>query len=88
MLETQAQDFQWFKEHYKEISQKYGNCYVVIKEQKILGTYPTYADGVRETEKTEELGTFIVQQCNGDETGYTGYIASTDFVHRPVGGAA
>ena len=86
MLEVQAQDFQWFKENYEEISRQYGNCYVVIKGQKILGTYPTYAEGVREAKKTEPLGTFIVQQCNGKETGYTGYIASTDFMPSPIGG--
>ena len=79
-MTSQAQDFQWFKDNYEEISRQYGTSYVAIKDKKILGAYPTYADGVHEPEKNEPLGTFIVQHCNGDESGYTGYIASTDFM--------
>ena len=86
-MTPQAQDFKWFKENYEKLSQQYGTSYVVVKNKKILGAYPTYADGVHETEKSEPLGTFIVQHCNGDESGYTGYIASTNFMRQPAGGA-
>ena len=86
-MTPQAQDFKWFKENYEKLSQQYGTSYVVVKNKKIFGAYPTYADGVHETEKSEPLGTFIVQHCNGDESGYTGYIASTNFMRQPAGGA-
>ena len=79
-MSTQRQDFQWFKENYEELSRRYGASYVAIKNQQILGVYRTYADGVRETSKAEPKGTFIIQHCNGDESGYTGYIASTHFM--------
>lgn len=72
-------DYEWFLENYMDIFQRYGESYVVIKNRQILGTYSSYADGVRKTAVTEELGTFIVQFCNGDESGYTNYIASVNF---------
>lgn len=72
----QDRDFQWFLEHYDELYEKYGRAYLAIKNSKVLGAYPTYAEGVRATEKTEELGTFIVQLCDGTEAAYTNYILS------------
>ena len=75
----QDKDFEWFVQNYKDIYEKYGDTYVAIKNQNILGSYPTYAEGVRETSKTEPLGGFIVQYCNGDVSGYTGYITSMPF---------
>lgn len=32
-------DFNWFVENYNDIFAKYGRCYVVIKNQQILGVY-------------------------------------------------
>ena len=70
------QDFNWFIENYESLYKKYGNCYLAIKDKAVLGKYNTFADGVHMTEKTEEIGTFIVQQCNGDVSGYTSYIVT------------
>lgn len=75
----QDRDYKWFLENYDDLFKKYGCAYLAIKNATVLGAYKTYAEGVRNTEKTEELGTFIVQLCNGDENGYTNYIASMDF---------
>ena len=52
-------DFAWFKEHYADFQKKYGESFIAIKDKKILGIYDSYGNGVRETTKTEELGTFI-----------------------------
>lgn len=88
MSPQQIQDFQWFKENYESISKEYGISYIAIKNKEILGAYLTYGEGVKETQKTEALGTFIVQHCNGEESGYTGYIASTNFIPQSTGGVA
>lgn len=74
----QRQDFDWFISNYDDIFKKYGVCYVVIKNKNIIGTYCDLNKALNETQKTEELGTFIVQLCNGDESGYTNYIASNE----------
>lgn len=80
----QDRDYEWFLENYSDIFNEYGVSYVAIKDGRILGSYNSYADGVRETMKQHPLGTFIVQFCNGEPSGYTGYIASMDFsgVHQ------
>ena len=59
-----SEDFAWFKEHYTDFQKKYGESFIAIKNKKILGVYDSYGNGVRETVKTEELGTFIVQECS------------------------
>lgn len=74
-------DYQWFLDNYDELYQKYGESYIAIKNQHVLGVYPSFAQGVFETDKTEAPGTYIVQYCNGDESGYTDYIASTYFMN-------
>ena len=71
----QEEDFEWFIEHYKELYKKYGVTYIAISNKKIIGTYQSYAEGVyRAQELGYKLGTFIVQYCNGDESGYTSYV--------------
>lgn len=75
----QEKDYQWFLSHYDDIFSKYGESYLAIKNESILGSYSSYAEGVNETMKHHPLGSFIVQFCNGRESGYTGYISSTNF---------
>ncbi len=75
MEELQQQDYDWFLQNYEELFNEYGVSYLAIKKRKVLGKYNSYAEAVLETEKTEPLGSFIVQYCNGDESAYTAYIA-------------
>ena len=72
-------DYQWFLDNYDDIYEKYGTSYVVIKDAKVLGSYASYGEAVRRTSETEPMGSFIVQFCNGDASGYTNYIASMNF---------
>lgn len=76
----QERDYLWFLDNYQELFNKYGCSFLVIKKQKIIGSFKTYAEGVRTTSKTEELGTFIVQYCDGKENAYTNYISSMSFL--------
>ena len=64
------EDIAWFKEQYTDFQKKYGESFIAIKNKKILGVYDSYGNGVRETVKTEELGTFIVQECSPDYNVY------------------
>lgn len=72
-------DYVWFKDHYVELQNKYGNTFIVIKNQTVLGTFESYAKAVRSTMETEDLGTFIVQECNKDYEAYQCSIASMNF---------
>ena len=70
------ENFTWFLEHYDELYQKYGMCYIVIKNCEVIGTYSELGDAIRITDLVEKPGTYNVQYCNGDESGYTAYINS------------
>ena len=73
-------DFEWFLENYNDLFFKYGRKFLVIKNQEVIGVYDEAGEAVRQTMKLEELGSFIVQKCTGDETGYTNYISSWQLV--------
>lgn len=77
---TQSADFEWFKANYDELFSKYGIAYLAIKDKTVIGVYKDAGSAVRETSETEPIGSFIVQYCNGDESGYTNYISSMNFM--------
>ena len=80
VLQQQSTDFEWFKNNYNEICKEYNGRFVVIKNKTIIGDYSSYSEAVRSTEQTEARGTYIVQHCNGEESGYTNYISSMNFM--------
>lgn len=73
------EDYEWYLENYKQLFEEYGDSYVAIKNKKVIGVYNTYAEGVKNTEKTESIGSFIIQKCGQDETAFTNYISSMNF---------
>ena len=73
-------DFLFFLNHYDELYKEYGRKYFVIRCNKILGVYDDNHEAIEQTRKSYPLGTFIVQYCNGDESGYTNYISSWEIV--------
>lgn len=73
-------DFDYFIAHYKEFFEKYGHKFLAIKDQTVLGVYDDEVSAINETSEKYPLGSFIVQECNGDESGYTNYISSWQLV--------
>ena len=41
-----------------------------------LGIFHNMDEGIEAISKKEPLGSFIVQECNGDESAYTNYVSS------------
>jgi hypothetical protein len=76
----QKKDYAWFLNNYSDLFSKYGSVYLAIKNESVIGIYNSYAEGVKETSKTESLGSFIVQKCDGSEAAYTNYISSMNFI--------
>lgn len=76
----QTEDFKWFVENYNELFKKYGLCFLAIKNKEVLGTYQSAKDAVSDISKKYPLGSFIVQLCNGDKSGYTNYFANSQFI--------
>jgi hypothetical protein len=65
------QDFEYFLENLDKLVTQYGNKYIVIKNKAVLGAYENFESAIRNTAKTEEIGTFIIQQCTKDSSAYT-----------------
>ena len=79
-MTNQSSDYKWFTENYASLCQQYGNSFVAIKDKKVLGTYPSFASGVKETIKNESIGSFIVQKCYADGHMHVDSIASMNFM--------
>lgn len=75
-----SEDFKWFLDNYDSIFHKFGHKQIVIKNKQIIGVYDNVKDAIDTTCLSEEMGTFIVQECNGNESGYTNYISSWQLV--------
>ena len=67
-------DFNYFVKNYKKFYKKYGHSFVVIKNKNLLGAYESIDDAIKNTK--EPIGSYILQECNGKESGYTSYISS------------
>lgn len=77
-------DYKWFEENCKELYKQYKDSYLAIKDEKVLGSYPTYAEAVHQTEQKYDIGTFIVQKCTENVDAYAVYIASAHFMPEEV----
>ena len=64
--EAQKKDFEYFVANMLEFNKLYGQKFVAIKNQGILGVYDTFLEAVDTTMETEKLGTFLVQACFDD----------------------
>lgn len=72
----QEKDFKWFLDNYNELFKQYGNSFLAIKKGQVLGKYDSYAEAVRRTLEHEDIGSFIVQKCDGTEAAFTNYIST------------
>lgn len=59
-------NYEFFIKHRKELCDKYLNKYVIIKDEKIVGTYETFEEAL-EKAKDIEAGTYIIQKCEENE---------------------
>jgi len=64
-------ELEFFIANQKELVQKYGGKFVVIKDQKIEGVFDAELDAYNEAKKKFELGTFIIQQCLAGKEAYS-----------------
>jgi len=59
----QDKDFDFFLQNMETLYKTYGHKFVAVKNQAILATYESFDDALDSTLKTEELGTFLIQEC-------------------------
>jgi hypothetical protein len=61
-------NYEWFEKNLPDLVLKYDDQYVVIKEEAVIASYPSFETALVETVKTETPGTFIIQLCSLDES--------------------
>lgn len=64
-------EFDYFIQNQNDLVRRYGGKVIVIKDQKVIGTYDTEWEAYVATVKEHELGTFLIQACRPGPEAYT-----------------
>jgi hypothetical protein len=62
-MDQQDLDFNYFLENMENLYRSHGHKFVAVKNLNILGIYDNFSEALESTLKTEDLGTFIIQEC-------------------------
>ena len=62
-MDQQDLDFNYYLENMPGFYETYGQKFLAIKNLNILGVYDTFNEALDTTLKTEELGSFLIQEC-------------------------
>ena len=60
------EEFNFYLEHQGALAKKYGDTVIVIKDKTVIGVYNSEEEAIKETTRTHELGSFLVQKCSAD----------------------
>lgn len=64
-------EFRYFLDHRAELLEKYRGKVVVIRDEKVIGSYNDELSAIDATKQKFEVGTFLVQKVEADEESYT-----------------
>ena len=64
-------EFDFYLNHQTEMVEKYDGKYIVIKNSEVLGAFDDELTAVTETQKSHELGTFLVQRVAQGDSEYS-----------------
>jgi hypothetical protein len=64
-------EFKYYVDNQKELVKQYNGKFIVIKDEKIIGAYPSEIIAYTETIKNNELGTFLIQLCMPGKDSYS-----------------
>lgn len=70
MTNPLEKEFQFYLDHQGEMVKEYDGKFIVIKGGKVLGAYDDELSAITETEKSEKLGTFLVQKVSEGDSAY------------------
>lgn len=71
MTSPLEKEFQYYLDHQDELVKEYDGKFIVIKDGKVLGNYDDELTAVTETEKSHELGSFLVQKVSEGDSAYS-----------------
>lgn len=64
-------EFQYYLDNQRQLVKEYNNKFIVIKDKAVIGSYDKEDIALFETQKTHELGTFLIQKCTDGTSAYT-----------------
>ncbi len=71
MVNQLKKEFEYYLAHQDEMVEKYDGKYIVIRDGEVLGAYDDELTAVTETQKSHELGTFLVQKVSRGTSDYS-----------------
>ena len=71
MDSPQKKEYTYYLAHQEELVKQHNGKVVVIKGERVIGVYPDTVSAITETQRSEELGTFLVQKVEPGSDSYT-----------------
>nr|DAV75145.1 MAG TPA: hypothetical protein [Caudoviricetes sp.] len=65
------EEFEFYLKNQAELLKQYSGKFLVIKNQKVIGVYDSEIEAYTSTVKTQEAGTFLIQECQPGNESYT-----------------
>lgn len=65
------EEFEFYLKNQAELHKQYLGKFLVIKNQKVIGVYDSEIEAYTSTVKTQEAGTFLIQECQPGNESYT-----------------
>jgi len=65
------EEFEYYIKNQEALLKDYNGKFIVIKEQKVIGSYSSQLEAYNETKKNHEVGTFLIQFCTPGNSAYT-----------------
>jgi len=72
----QDQDYEYFLQNTADFYRRYGPKFLAIKNKGVIGVYDDFNDALDKTLKTEQWGTFLIQECLKDKKDAVHYFQS------------
>ena len=63
--------FKFYLENQDAFVEQFDGKVIVLKDEKVLGSYENELDAVNEARRSHELGTFLVQRVSAGDEAYT-----------------
>ena len=64
-------EFQYYKDHQKELVQQYDGKFLVIVDEEVKSVHDSGLKAYVAAEATYPPGTFLIQECSAGEESYT-----------------
>jgi hypothetical protein len=71
MISPLEKEFRYFLEHQSDFLPEHEGKFLLIRDQRLVGTFETEAQAINAGIERFELGSFLVQRCERGEESYT-----------------